>query len=68
MYVNRNLTCEQKEEVCKLLKGFVSFFMWEYAEMPGLNRGLVEHWLSIKQGFWPYKQPARTIVLRSSRG
>jgi hypothetical protein len=58
-YVNRNLTCEQKEEVCKLLKGFVSCFTWEYTKMPGLDRGLVEHRLPIKQGFQLYKQPAR---------
>jgi hypothetical protein len=27
--------------------------------MPRLNRELVEHRLSIKSGFMPYKQPAR---------
>ena len=27
--------------------------------MPGLSRDLVEHRLSIKAGFRPYKQPAR---------
>jgi hypothetical protein len=27
--------------------------------MPGLSRELVEHWLPIKYGFRPYKQPAR---------
>jgi hypothetical protein len=58
-YVNRNLTCEQKEEVHDLLKGFVSCFAWEYIEMPRLDRSLVEHRLPIKQGFRPYKQPAR---------
>jgi hypothetical protein len=26
--------------------------------MPGLSRELVEHWLLIKSGFRPYKQPA----------
>jgi hypothetical protein len=29
--------------------------------MPGLNRDLVEHRLPIKQGFRPYKQPARSF-------
>jgi hypothetical protein len=41
-----------------LLKGFVSYFAWEYTKMSGLDRSLVEHKLSIKQGFWLYKQPA----------
>jgi hypothetical protein len=58
-YVNRNLTCEQKERVCMLLKGFVGCFAWEYMEMPGLDRSLVEHRLPIKQGFHPYKQLVR---------
>jgi hypothetical protein len=35
--------------------------MWEYSEMPGLSRELVEHQLPIKQGFWPYRQPARNF-------
>jgi hypothetical protein len=29
--------------------------------MPGLSRDLVEHHLPIKQGFRPYKQPARSF-------
>ena len=31
--------------------------------MPGLSRDLVEHWLPIKAGFRPYKQPARHFNL-----
>jgi hypothetical protein len=58
-YVNRNLTSEQKERLCMLLKGFVGCFAWEYTEMSGLDRSLVEHRLLIKQGFQPYKQSVR---------
>jgi hypothetical protein len=29
-YVNRNLTSDQKENVCMLLKGSVGCFAWEY--------------------------------------
>jgi hypothetical protein len=61
-YVNRNLICEQNEEVHELLKGFVSCFAWEYTKMAGLNRSLVEHKLPIKQGFRPYKQPTRNYI------
>ena len=42
-----------------LLKEFVDCFAWEYHEMPGLSRELVEHRLPIKAGFRPHKQPAR---------
>jgi hypothetical protein len=57
-YVNRNLTCEQKE-VRKLLGEFVCYFAWEYTEMTGLDSGLVDHRLPIKQGFQPYKPSVR---------
>jgi len=42
-----------------LLKEYVDCFAWEYHEMPGLSRELVEHRLPIKAGFRPYKQPAQ---------
>jgi hypothetical protein len=58
-YVNQNLTCGQKEEVRRLLGEFVCCFAWEYTEMSGLDKGLVEHRLPIKQGFWPYKQSVK---------
>jgi hypothetical protein len=41
-----------------LVLEFVDCFTWEYTEMPGLSRELVEHKLPIKRGFKPYKQPA----------
>jgi hypothetical protein len=33
-------------------------FAWDYIEMPGLSRDLVEHRLPIKFSFRPYKQGA----------
>jgi hypothetical protein len=44
-----------------LLKNFVDCFAWEYSEMTGLNRDLVEHHLPIKSGFRPYKQPVQNF-------
>jgi hypothetical protein len=60
-YVNANLSAVEKEEVHALLKQFVGCFAWEYTEMLGLDRGLVEHHLPIKMGFHPHKQPARSF-------
>jgi hypothetical protein len=56
-YVNANLPVAEKDEVRALLKQFIGCFAWEYTEMPGLDRGLVEHRLPIKPGFRPHKQP-----------
>jgi hypothetical protein len=60
-YVNTNLRPEQKKEARELLRTHVDCFAWEYTEMPGLERSLVEHQLPLKRGFWPHKQPARNF-------
>jgi hypothetical protein len=61
MYVNANLSKEQKEEVRALLRELTNCFTWEYTDMPGLSRELVEHRLPIKPGFRPYRQPTRSF-------
>jgi hypothetical protein len=58
-FVNKNLSVEYKADLIKLLKEYNDCFVWDYSEMPSLNRDLVEHGLPIKAGFRPYKQPAR---------
>jgi hypothetical protein len=63
IYLKANLPKAMKEELCRLLKGFVDYFAWDYTEMPGLGRDLVEHQLPIKLGFRPYKQLARSFSL-----
>ena len=62
-YVNKNLPFEHKCALIELLKEYVDCFAWNYIEMPGLSRELVEHRLPIKYGFRPYKQPARRFNL-----
>jgi hypothetical protein len=42
-----------------LLKEYKDCFAWDYTEMPGLDRSIVEHRLPIKSEFRPYQQPAR---------
>jgi hypothetical protein len=36
-------------------------FAWDYTEMPGVSRELIQHWLLIKAGFRPYKQGAQNF-------
>jgi hypothetical protein len=52
---------EPKQEIIELLKAYTCFFAWDYTEMPGLSRKLIEHRLPIKAGFRPYKQGARNF-------
>ena len=46
-----------------LLKEFKDYFAWEYYEMPGLDRLIVEHRLSIKPGYQPFNQAPRRFNL-----
>ena len=58
-YVSAKLDPEYKQELMDLLKEFKDCFAWEYYEMPGLDRSIVEHRLPIKPGYWPFKQAPR---------
>jgi hypothetical protein len=60
-FVSVGLNVGQKEEMRKLLEGFMDCFVWEYTEIPGLSRELVEYRLPIKKGFQPYKQPIQNF-------
>jgi hypothetical protein len=56
IFIGTNLDSGLREELIKLLKVYK-----DYSEMPGLDRSIVEHWLPIKPGYKPYKQPPRNI-------
>jgi hypothetical protein len=60
-FISANLQLDFREELIKLLKEYKDCFAWDYSEMPGLDRSIVEHRLPIKSGFKPYKQPPRKI-------
>jgi hypothetical protein len=49
-----------------LLKEYSDCFAWDYMEMAGLDRSIVENQLPLKKGFRPFQQRAhqmRTEVL-----
>ena len=58
-YVSKNLEAGYKSELIGLVREYIDCFAWEYHEMPGLSRELVEHRLPIKAGFRPHKQAPR---------
>jgi hypothetical protein len=60
-YVSARLNTGQKHEIIELLKAYTCCFTWDYIEMSGLSRELVEHRLPIKVGFRLYKQVARNF-------
>jgi hypothetical protein len=44
-----------------LLKEYFDCFAWDYMEMPGLDRSIIEHRLPLKKGFQPFQQRARQM-------
>jgi hypothetical protein len=60
-FISANLDSSFREEWIKLLKEYKDCFAWDYSEMSGLDRSIVEHRLPIKPDFRSYKQPPRKI-------
>jgi hypothetical protein len=60
-YVSARLNTSQKQEIIELLRTYTCCFAYDYTEMPGLSKELVEHRLPIKADFRPYKQGARNF-------
>ena len=54
-YISANIDQTIKSEVISLLKELKDCFSWDYNEMPGLSRDLVELKLPIKAGKKPIK-------------
>nr|XP_025678255.1 uncharacterized protein LOC112778105 [Arachis hypogaea] len=61
-YVNKMLPDYFKKEMVEILKEYCDCFAWDYAEMPGLSRELVEHQLPLKANVKPVKQPPRRFA------
>ena len=53
-FISTKLDLEYKQELVKLLKEYKDCFAWEYYEMSGLDRCIVEHRLPIKPGYRPF--------------
>jgi hypothetical protein len=60
-FISANLDLKFRKELIKLLKEYKYCFTWDYSEMPGLDRSIIEHRLPIKPGFKRYKQPPQKI-------
>ncbi|CAL9029903.1 unnamed protein product, partial [Prunus brigantina] len=59
LFVSQLLDPGLAAEIIGLLHEYKDCFAWDYHEMPGLPRSLVEHELKIKEGFKPFQQPPR---------
>jgi hypothetical protein len=60
-FISKRLNPELRELMIVLLKEYADCFAWDYTEMPGLDRSIVEHRLPLKPGFRPFQQRARQM-------
>nr|ABA92934.2 retrotransposon protein, putative, unclassified [Oryza sativa Japonica Group] len=58
-FISKNLPAEFRTKLIELLREFRDCFAWEYYEMLGLSRSIVEHRLPIKPGVRKQEQPTR---------
>ncbi|GKV34003.1 hypothetical protein SLEP1_g42432 [Rubroshorea leprosula] len=49
------------DKIIAILHEYKDCFAWDYSEMPGLDRNLVEHRLPIRADFKPFKQSPRRM-------
>jgi hypothetical protein len=59
--MSKKLNLELRELIIVLLKEYADCFAWDYTEMPGLDRSIVEHQLPLKLGFQLFQQRARQM-------
>jgi hypothetical protein len=58
-FISKRLDPSLWEPMIALLKEYTNCFAWDYTEMPGLDRSIIEHRLPLKKGFWPFQQRVR---------
>jgi hypothetical protein len=62
-FVSGHLGPEEFNKITIILEKYKDCFAWDYPELPGLSRKLVEHRLPIKEGFQPFQQAPRRMAL-----
>jgi hypothetical protein len=53
-FISKKVDPRLREPMIALLK-YSDCFAWDYTEMPGLDRSIVEHRLPLKKGFRPFQ-------------
>jgi hypothetical protein len=61
IFISKRLDPSLGEPMIALLKEYTDCFAWDYTEMPGLDRSIIEHRLHLKKGFRPFQQRARQM-------
>ncbi|KAK1605721.1 hypothetical protein QYE76_029394 [Lolium multiflorum] len=60
-FISKKLDPQLRGQMIALLKEYPDCFAWDYTEMPGLDRSIIEHRLPLKKGFRLFQQRARQM-------
>ncbi|GKV47379.1 hypothetical protein SLEP1_g54284 [Rubroshorea leprosula] len=60
-FINGSLEPCLHDKIISILHEYKDCLAWDYSEMPGLDRNLVEHRLPIRPDFKPFKRPPRRM-------
>src|SRR6185437_9589724 len=60
-FISKRLDSSLREPMMALLREYRDCFAWDYTEMPGLDRSIVEYRLPLKKGFRQFQQRARQM-------
>jgi hypothetical protein len=60
-FVSKKLDPSLRKPMIALLKEYSDCFAWDYTEMPGLDRSIIEHRLPLKKVFRPFWKRARQM-------
>ena len=60
-FISKKLDPSLREPMIELLKEYRDCFAWDYTEMLGLDKSIIEHRLPLKKGFRPFQQRARQM-------
>jgi len=63
VFVSAFLSAEFQNDLVEILQRHRGCFAWDYYEMPGLSRDMVEYRLPIKLSWRPHKWPPRRFAL-----
>jgi hypothetical protein len=60
-FISKKFDPSLREPMIALLKEYSDCFTWDYMEMPGLDRSIIEYRLPIKKGFRLFQQRAHQM-------
>jgi hypothetical protein len=60
-FISKKLSPCLRKSMIALLKEYADCFTWDYTEMPGFDRSIIEHRLPLKKGCRQFQQRARQM-------